>query len=66
MDPDNGGNWSEPRGQKILCSLKGLIALERGQSQKLHKIGFMSNEDQHNWNYRWISLNILQVRTYQT
>ena len=33
---------------------------------KLHKIGFMSNEDQHNWNYRWISLNILQVRTYQT
>ena len=28
MDPDYGGNWSESRGQKMLCSLKGLIVLE--------------------------------------
>ena len=34
--------------------------------QKLDKIEFMSNEDQHNRNYRWISLKILQVITHQT
>ena len=39
---------------------------EREVRRKLHKIGFVSNDDQPNWNYPTISLNILQVTTFQT
>ena len=62
-------NWLKAKGQKILRSLKLDLRdeeREREVRRKLHKIGFVSNDDQPNWNYPTISLNILQVTTFQT